>query len=173
MLFFFNDTATTEIYTLSLHDALPISLREDDPVGDELEDPELDPARRGSVDGAVDRGRIEAERRRRPQAVVPNVLLVGRVVGPLGAAVGVRRLEDVADVGEGDVRIPRQVATLERPAVGRDPAGAALPDRVQDPGPGPTLAVDRRRAAPDHAVGAFQELGGDLVEVVGPHAGPP
>src|SRR3712207_8132367 len=26
-LFFFNDTATTEIYTLSLHDALPISLR--------------------------------------------------------------------------------------------------------------------------------------------------
>src|SRR2546426_6636334 len=27
--FFFNDTATTEIYTLSLHDALPISLSRD------------------------------------------------------------------------------------------------------------------------------------------------
>src|SRR2546425_11231813 len=27
--FFFNDTATTEIYTLSLHDALPISLELD------------------------------------------------------------------------------------------------------------------------------------------------
>src|SRR2546430_16694975 len=27
--FFFNDTATTEIYTLSLHDALPISIRRD------------------------------------------------------------------------------------------------------------------------------------------------
>src|SRR3989442_6239835 len=27
MCFFFNDTATTEIYTLSLHDALPILLR--------------------------------------------------------------------------------------------------------------------------------------------------
>src|SRR2546422_2393384 len=27
-LFFFNDTATTEIYTLSLHDALPICPRE-------------------------------------------------------------------------------------------------------------------------------------------------
>src|SRR3712207_8735874 len=27
--FFFNDTATTEIYTLSLHDALPIYLKED------------------------------------------------------------------------------------------------------------------------------------------------
>src|SRR3712207_9419219 len=26
-VFFFNDTATTEIYTLSLHDALPISKR--------------------------------------------------------------------------------------------------------------------------------------------------
>src|SRR5256885_8653906 len=26
-IFFFNDTATTEIYTLSLHDALPIYLR--------------------------------------------------------------------------------------------------------------------------------------------------
>src|SRR5687768_18543500 len=26
MIFFFNDTATTEIYTLSLHDALPILL---------------------------------------------------------------------------------------------------------------------------------------------------
>src|SRR5436309_5269493 len=27
MFFFFNDTATSEIYTLSLHDALPISCR--------------------------------------------------------------------------------------------------------------------------------------------------
>src|SRR5947209_20396998 len=27
--FFFNDTATTEIYTLSLHDALPISVHRD------------------------------------------------------------------------------------------------------------------------------------------------
>src|SRR3712207_8610085 len=31
LVFFFNDTATTEIYTLSLHDALPISLRVGDP----------------------------------------------------------------------------------------------------------------------------------------------
>ena len=27
LIFFFNDTATTEIYTLSLHDALPIYLQ--------------------------------------------------------------------------------------------------------------------------------------------------
>src|SRR5258706_876569 len=31
-LFFFNDTATTEIYTLSLHDALPISFQSSLPV---------------------------------------------------------------------------------------------------------------------------------------------
>src|SRR5256885_9738200 len=31
--FFFNDTATTEIYTLSLHDALPISSRRSTPSG--------------------------------------------------------------------------------------------------------------------------------------------
>src|SRR5690349_24408364 len=31
--FFFNDTATTEIYTLSLHDALPISRRDVHVVG--------------------------------------------------------------------------------------------------------------------------------------------
>src|SRR3712207_7872459 len=30
MFFFFNDTATTEIYTLSLHDALPICRRRKD-----------------------------------------------------------------------------------------------------------------------------------------------
>src|SRR5258708_39250497 len=30
--FFFNDTATTEIYTLSLHDALPICTRDDAPA---------------------------------------------------------------------------------------------------------------------------------------------
>src|SRR3712207_8425086 len=32
--FFFNDTATTEIYTLSLHDALPISHAGDEPPVD-------------------------------------------------------------------------------------------------------------------------------------------
>src|SRR3712207_7696768 len=31
LFFFFNDTATTEIYTLSLHDALPISRKADHP----------------------------------------------------------------------------------------------------------------------------------------------
>src|SRR3712207_9192696 len=31
LFFFFNDTATTEIYTLSLHDALPILAGEENP----------------------------------------------------------------------------------------------------------------------------------------------
>src|SRR5438132_10773917 len=49
-LFFFNDTATTEIYTLSLHDALPISLLPETavvlhPVGDVLERTCVEPAR--------------------------------------------------------------------------------------------------------------------------------
>src|SRR3712207_7649548 len=32
LIFFFNDTATTEIYTLSLHDALPIFLNHADEI---------------------------------------------------------------------------------------------------------------------------------------------
>src|SRR3712207_8600188 len=41
MVFFFNDTATTEIYTLSLHDALPILFRVlTDLSGTRLEDHE-------------------------------------------------------------------------------------------------------------------------------------
>src|SRR3712207_9519901 len=37
MLFFFNDTATTEIYTLSLHDALPICRADREQLGSRLE----------------------------------------------------------------------------------------------------------------------------------------
>src|SRR3712207_8813588 len=35
LVFFFNDTATTEIYTLSLHDALPIYVKVQDKSGRE------------------------------------------------------------------------------------------------------------------------------------------
>src|SRR3712207_8451925 len=35
LFFFFNDTATTEIYTLSLHDALPISVQGECPYAGE------------------------------------------------------------------------------------------------------------------------------------------
>src|SRR3712207_7199582 len=51
--FFFNDTATTEIYTLSLHDALPIFRHPRHPADGEqapLELPEADPVY-GFLDG--------------------------------------------------------------------------------------------------------------------------
>src|SRR2546426_7561963 len=41
--FFFNDTATTEIYTLSLHDALPISGQDRDEDDDDGSDEEREP----------------------------------------------------------------------------------------------------------------------------------
>src|SRR2546422_8357646 len=47
MFFFFNDTATTEIYTLSLHDALPIFgaavVGDDEPVGIDVEERDGEP----------------------------------------------------------------------------------------------------------------------------------
>src|SRR5688572_32459350 len=46
LFFFFNDTATTEIYTLSLHDALPIS-----PGGTRLGQGAVIPGGRCVVDG--------------------------------------------------------------------------------------------------------------------------
>src|SRR5437667_1747213 len=54
--FFFNDTATTEIYTLSLHDALPIYLHEHDLVV--LTDA-------AAADGAEPAGGVRAHVRRR------------------------------------------------------------------------------------------------------------
>src|SRR2546429_7279576 len=56
--FFFNDTATTEIYTLSLHDALPIYSQGADRVRSGIRPPDL----RGA---ALRRHRIAAPRRRR------------------------------------------------------------------------------------------------------------
>src|SRR2546426_12735043 len=50
--FFFNDTATTEIYTLSLHDALPIS--KDGDVMGALDDPSVHaPARKSAPSSAA------------------------------------------------------------------------------------------------------------------------
>src|SRR3712207_8321724 len=42
LLFFFNDTATTEIYTLSLHDALPILQYAPDPLRKASDRPALE-----------------------------------------------------------------------------------------------------------------------------------
>src|SRR6266567_8723965 len=66
--FFFNDTATTEIYTLSLHDALPISVRPADAGQDR-------PAQGGL--------RARADRRRRAQAGGTAVTETRRLTGRL------------------------------------------------------------------------------------------
>src|SRR3712207_7606072 len=79
MFFFFNDTATTEIYTLSLHDALPISrLAGADPVRGPQRVPQ--PARprpgpqgRGLLGGQLRRVRRPG-RGRRPRARLRAVL---------------------------------------------------------------------------------------------------
>src|SRR3712207_8599514 len=69
--FFFNDTATTEIYTLSLHDALPIYHRDVDDLGGRRPAgsparPHLSPPRRhGRPPGA--RGHRAAVRLRDPR----------------------------------------------------------------------------------------------------------
>src|SRR5688572_32479487 len=53
LFFFFNDTATTEIYTLSLHDALPILARaprdDEEPQRDEREENRVEAVDRKST----------------------------------------------------------------------------------------------------------------------------
>src|SRR5258708_24793620 len=62
--FFFNDTATTEIYTLSLHDALPICEALDLALVGERPDDEVDGRRdHRAVGGALERREQRAVRR--------------------------------------------------------------------------------------------------------------
>src|SRR2546422_4880450 len=58
VLFFFNDTATTEIYTLSLHDALPISVHPPRAMGPHPRQPVFDLARAPEAAAA---GRLRSE----------------------------------------------------------------------------------------------------------------
>src|SRR5256885_13259977 len=62
--FFFNDTATTEIYTLSLHDALPIF----DPTGRAASGPDLALAQPAPPPARPELGREHPERAR-PRAL--------------------------------------------------------------------------------------------------------
>src|SRR5258705_9105408 len=68
--FFFNDTATTEIYTLSLHDALPIS--------DDLGGVNLD---LGDIVGVS--GVATKTKRGEPSLAVSELVLLGKIRTPL------------------------------------------------------------------------------------------
>src|SRR5436305_15320392 len=61
--FFFNDTATTEIYTLSLHDALPIFTR------DHREDREQGPGQAAGLGGVERSEEHTSELQSRPHLV--------------------------------------------------------------------------------------------------------
>src|SRR5687768_18342400 len=58
-LFFFNDTATTEIYTLSLHDALPILQRDLFAIGALLATPDRDKMKKQLEKARIDESRIK------------------------------------------------------------------------------------------------------------------
>src|SRR5258708_32901013 len=92
---FFNDPATTEIYTLSLHDALPISCASaPGGVGRDL-----------STEGANQREILNCSHLRR----------VARAIGPqggLGLRAGLSR-RDAAPAPNGN-RLPKQVRSEER-----------------------------------------------------------
>src|SRR5687768_17870115 len=68
MFFFFNDTATTEIYTLSLHDALPIL-----DVGADVGAAGVQGLFRGHVVGGADHGALHGQ--------LPLLRVVGLGVG--------------------------------------------------------------------------------------------
>src|SRR3712207_7147224 len=72
-IFFFNDTATTEIYTLSLHDALPISGAAALPAELPLLPRRLRAGRRAARAGAQPApGRPAAARRRPPRGAAAD-----------------------------------------------------------------------------------------------------
>src|SRR5256885_17185950 len=114
--FFFNDTATTEIYTLSLHDALPIWPRFE---------PRLRPARRRAQaqreGGLVAGDRHRSRRRRRPRRGGHHASAGGGGLRPPGRFHGPPR------------RLQKPQATLPaRPGRGHalDPARRRAPPRA-------------------------------------------
>src|SRR3989441_11128448 len=74
--FFFNDTATTEIYTLSLHDALPIYIRA---LLDEVP-AQVEPS---AVGGIADHDAALHELRRPRRRAAGEHIMVGQGVGPV------------------------------------------------------------------------------------------
>src|SRR2546425_7051043 len=126
--FFFNDTATTEIYTLSLHDALPISVAVQRVHGQGL--PADHQAALGTVvddPDAPQQGRARLEDRARsfhPAAARRRVLSGSRL--PSGIAVAALRCardESLRGLRRATIRFPREVprAAGGREALSRHP----------------------------------------------------
>src|SRR2546422_2380424 len=119
--FFFNDTATTEIYTLSLHDALPISGRPQDARGALLY-----PVRRlpehlsGLPEDRRARLRVGLQRPHRRFDNAPTCQPRARPRATL-CLVAVRRLPRSLP---GEDQHPRLVAPLAQQSAGRDPSAA-------------------------------------------------
>src|SRR2546427_9964487 len=111
ILFFFNDTATTEIYTLSLHDALPIWLRQPLPARARLRGRRLavgvDRLRQLHVARGDAAGVVAPERQR-------HFRVMDRDVGVVLLALG--QLTHAIDEGERRAEIGDAVRLLERAA---------------------------------------------------------
>src|SRR3712207_7961198 len=79
IVFFFNDTATTEIYTLSLHDALPICGGQDVEVGfgrtSDQEQPEVVPRHGTGAGGGATRSEEHTSELQSRQYLVCRLLL--------------------------------------------------------------------------------------------------
>src|ERR1041385_637620 len=128
LLFFFNDTATTEIYTLSLHDALPIS-RDREPVLRRADDRALDHVRMAD-EAVLDLGRGDPDPADLDQVVhaaavpeEPVVVALEEIARVHGVAVeGARRLLLVAPVVErrGVARDEKLAGLAELGFVARD-----------------------------------------------------
>src|SRR5215204_2957195 len=92
LVFFFNDTATTEIYTLSLHDALPIpGLRELDGIWTNREVTGMKAVPRRLLvlgGGPVGTEMAQAVRRLGGEVALVAGSLLGREPAPLGEALG-------------------------------------------------------------------------------------
>src|SRR3712207_7681097 len=114
-MFFFNDTATTEIYTLSLHDALPISI-----------------GRRSAPAGAEPRRPVHRNKVISADAAA-QIVLDGDTVAT-GGFVGVGFAEELA------IALERRFAGTGSPA-GLPPVYAAGPGAGRPPGADP-LAGD-------------------------------
>src|SRR2546430_12816738 len=100
IFFFFNDTATTEIYTLSLHDALPISGHGRDPDA--------------ATSGGRGRGKVRSRR---------GLRRAGPSAG--AGAVGRERRHGAAIADS-----PKAASTRARPGGGRPPREWMAPDRA-------------------------------------------